>query len=58
MFYYIITVLFDCRKIKSLLYLRLEVHRINSLRPGGGGFFNSTKSACNVRLEYLGPIEP
>jgi len=43
---------------KFLSYLRLEVHRINSLRPGGGDFFNNTKSACNVRLEYLGPIGP
>lgn len=45
-------------KENSYFYLRLEVHKINSLRRGGGDFFNNTKSACNVRLEYLGPIGP
>lgn len=45
-------------KKEFLFYLRLEVHRINSLRPGGGVFFNNNKSACKVRLEYLGPIGP
>lgn len=41
-----------------MFYLRLVVQSINNLRPRGGCFFNNTKSACKVKLEYRGPIGP
>lgn len=43
---------------KLKIYLLLLVHKTNNLRPFGGCFFNRTSKACNVKLLYLGPIEP
>lgn len=41
-----------------LAYRLLLVHNTNSFFPAGGSFFNKTKRACKVKLEYLGPIGP
>lgn len=48
----------DNISISSNTDLRLLVQNTRSFLPLGGCFFSKTNRACNVRLEYLGPIEP
>lgn len=43
---------------KDITNLLLLVHSTRSFLPCGGSFFKSTSNACNVKLEYLGPIGP